>query len=173
MDDGAGTQTGNHDYRRTDTAADGKPGTRIGNNGPGIKNEVKESEHEHGGRRQEEHGRDTHRGSEENHGAEERIKGEDYTNSAAIACNRDDVIKLHPQSHTGSHFPFSKPLILLTTTHTHEPHTGSELGSGERRGATLAQLAFCGPGRCSCVTPAGSGLPTICQAVGAPRRSSR
>ena len=76
-------------------------------------------------------------------------------------CNRDDVIKLqpqsHPESHSQPHVVPSKPLILLTKPDTYDPSMGSGIGSGVKRGATLAKLAFSGPGRCSSVTPAGPG----------------
>ena len=40
MDDGSGTHTEHHDYKRADMNAAGKPGTRTVHNGPGIETEV-------------------------------------------------------------------------------------------------------------------------------------
>ena len=104
---------------------------------------------------------------EDAHGnrGEPRASGENqernYTNRAARACNRDDVIKLQPQSHLQSHprshVPLPNPLIPLTKPYTYDLPTRSGKGSGERRGATHPKTCGFRPGRGSSVTPAGSG----------------
>ena len=48
--------------------------------------------------------------TEGSHERQVRIRGENHTDRATVACNRDDVIKLQPQSHHRSHSQVSKPI---------------------------------------------------------------